>query len=933
VSEEIQVELTVNGHKYRARVKPDTTLLRYLRETLGLTGTKNGCSKGHCGTCTVILNGKAVRSCMVRMDSKQVMDGRVQTIEGLAKGEMLHVLQASFIEEGAVQCGFCTAGMIMSAKALLAENAGPTAEQIRKWLTRHRNICRCTGYVPIVRAVQKAAARLAEGQEFVDPSGLLDRDTAESPRLRRDAIDQVTGRTPYSDDLGEQGMLYGKILWSDHPHAEIQGINCDQARGIEGVAAVISAEDVPGQNIAGILQLDQPAIAQEKVRFIGDPVAAVFAETPEIAETALGKIRVDYRVLKAVYSPADAARKDAPRIHEKGNLLHEARIVRGDVQKAFERCAVVVEHDFSTQAIEHAFLEPEAGIALPDGKGGVILKMGTQCAFDDRSQLARILDLPEEKIRIIQQPMGGAFGGKEDILIYQFLALGALVCRRPVKITLSREESLRTHPKRHPARMHYRVGADESGKLLATLAEITLDGGAYASLSVDVLENCLVFGCGPYHVPEVNMLGRAWYTNNVPFGAMRGFGVMQVAFAFESCLDEIARRLKIDPFDIRERNALVSGLPTIADHVLEEGVAGIRETIRAARDSLQSLQMPKPRPGKRIGLGVASAVKNIGFGHGADESAGAIVELDTQGKLRILISQHEYGQGSRAGLVRMASESLGVPVPRVEIGWTDTAFTPPTGPTTASRQTYMTGNALLECCRQLKDDLSDRAAARDSGGKPRWGGANIDIEGAFLLDRDSGTRIPLAELMDGPDKPLRKEYRYHTSKTDPLLETEASHWGRKDFTSRRTHWCYTYGTHVAIVEVDEKTGDVQVLKIIAAHDVGKVVNTGAILGQVEGGVMMGVGYALSERYRIEKGINLTKDLLDCGLLTADRTPEIQPALVEIPHPEGPLGLKGLAEGPSLPTAPAICNAIFDAVGVRIYDLPALPERVKAGLGA
>ncbi len=928
MSEAIQVELTVNGRKSAARVNPGTTLLQYLRDDLGLTGTKNGCSKGHCGTCTVILNGRAIRSCTVRMDSKQLQGGRVETIEGLARKGKLHALQASFIEEGALQCGFCTPGMIMSAKVLLAENPAPSAGEIRTWLTRHRNICRCTGYAPIVRAVQKAAERLAAGREFVDTADLLARDAADSPRLRRDAVDQVQGRTPYSDDLKEEHMLYGRILWSGHPHAEIRGIDCEQARGMQGVAAVITAEDILGENIAGILQLDQPAIARDKVRFIGDPVAAVFAETPEIAEAALGKIKVDYRLLEAVFSPAQAAREDAPKVHEKGNLLHEARIVRGDVRKAFQRCSVVVEHDFSTPAIEHAFLEPEAGIGIPDTEGGVTLKMGTQCAFDDRSQLARILALPEEKIRIIQQPMGGAFGGKEDILIYQFLALGALICKRPVKITLSREESLRTHPKRHPAIMHYRVGADQSGMLLATQAEITLDGGAYASLSVDVLENCVVFGCGPYHVPEVNIAGRVWYTNNVPFGAMRGFGVMQVAFAFESCLDEIARRLEIDPFEIRARNALAAGLPTISDHVLEEGVPGIKETIRAARKSLENLQIPAARPGRRVGVGVASAVKNIGFGHGAEESAGAIVQLDSKGRLRILISQHEYGQGSRAGLVRMASESLGIPVPQVEIGWTDTALTPPTGPTTASRQTYMTGNALLECCRQLRNDLAGRAAEKlQRKVKPE----NLGIDRALLVDRDSGAEVPLAELMD--DKPLRREFMYHTSKTHPLLEGEASHWGRKDFASRRTHWCYTYGTHVAVVEVDERSGEVQVLKIIAAHDVGRIVNSGAVQGQIEGGVMMGVGYALSEQYRIEKGINITDDLLKCGLPTADRTPEIIPVLVEMPHPEGPLGLKGLAEGPSLPTAPAICNAIFDAVGVRIYDLPAQPQRVKSGQGA
>ncbi|UCF96858.1 MAG: molybdopterin-dependent oxidoreductase [Spirochaetaceae bacterium] len=928
MSGQIAVELTVNGIRTTARVKPDTTLLQYLRSELGLTGTKNGCSKGHCGTCTLVLNDEAIRSCTVRMDSHQLQGARVETIEGLAPEGKLHALQASFVEEGAVQCGFCTPGMIMSAKALLAKNPDPGDGEIRRWLSRHRNICRCTGYAPIVRAIQKACQRIAAGQSVVEIAALLSGEKADTPRLRKDAIDQVRGLTSYSDDLKGEGMLYGKILWSAHAHADICGIDCEQARAMKGVAAVLTAEDIPGENIAGILQLDQPAIARDRVRFIGDPVAAVFAETPEAAEAAVGKIGVEYRVLEAVFSPEQAARKAAPKIHKKGNLLHEARIARGDVRKAFQRCSVIVDHAFSTPAIEHAFLEPEAGIGIPNPDGGVTLKMGTQCAFDDRSQLARILALPEDKIRVIQQPMGGAFGAKEDILIYQFLALGALKCKRPVKITLSREESLRTHPKRHPAVMHYRVGADAEGKLVAVEAEITLDGGAYASLSVDVLENCLVFGCGPYHVPEVEMVGRVWYTNRVPSGAMRGFGVMQVAFAFESCLDEIARRLEIDPFEIRERNALTSGLPTIADHVLEDGVPGIKETIRAAREAFRSLKMPKAGAGKRIGVGVAAAVKNIGFGHGAEESAAAVVELDARGRLAILASQHEYGQGSRAGLVRLAAESLDIAAGQVEISWTDTARTPPTGPTTASRQTFMTGNALVEACRQLKADL---AAGLEVKLQRSVQSHNLHIDGANLVDRGSGTELPLSDLIDGPEGKIRKEYRYHASSTAPLLEGESSHWGGNDFISRRTHWCYTYGTHVAVVEVDESSGEVQVLTIIAAHDVGRIVNSGAVRGQVEGGVMMGVGYALSEQFQVERGINLTDDLLKCGLPTADRTPEILPVFVEVPHPEGPLGLKGLAEGPSLPTAPAICNAIYDAVGVRIYDLPALPEKLKAAL--
>ena len=919
--ETVTVEFTLNGQIVRAQVPPGMTLLRFLRDELHLTGAKDGCSSGHCGACTVTLNGKATRSCLVKMGSPRMAGARLETIEGLAPDGKLHPLQAAFIERGAIQCGFCTPGTLMAAKALLDENPQPTETEIKAALTRNRNLCRCTGYVKIIEAIQDTAARLAAGERAVDLDTLLAGERADGTRLRRNAIGLATGATQFSDDLELEGMLYGKILWSAHPHAEILGIDTSEAEAMEEVALVVTAQDIPGENRAGLIKLDQPAIAADKARFIGDPVAAVFAETREIAEAALAKIRVDYRPLPGVFSPEEAARPDAPRVHEEGNLLHHARIVRGDVEAAFQRCAVVVEHTYTTPHIEHAFLEPEAGVGIPTDDGGVTLKMGTQCAFDDRTQLARILALPEEKIRVVQLPMGGAFGGKEDILIYQFLALGALLSQRPVKITLTRAESLRTHPKRHPARMRFKTGADADGRLLAVEVEVTLDAGAYASLSVDVLENTVVFACGPYCVPNVKLEGWSWYTNNVPCGAMRGFGANQVTFALESNLDEIARRLGMDPFEIRELNALDVGLPTAADHVLEEGVAGIKPTIVAAREAMKQLSLPQPAEGKRIGIGVASAVKNIGYGHGFPESAGAVAELDSSGRVHIRASQHEYGQGARAGLVRLASMEMGVPVDCIEVIGPDTALTPPTGPTTASRQTFMTGNAVLRACRALKEEVFAHAA-EELDAKP----TDIRIEDAFLVDTVSGRKMSIAALGER----FVVEWRYRPPQSAPLLEGEPSHYGQPGFESRPTHWCYSYGTHVAVVEVDEKSGAVRVLTVIAAHDLGKVINRGAVEGQAEGGVVMGLGYALSEEYVIEQGINLTDTLRKCGVPTADQTPEIITVLVEVPHPEGPLGAKGFAEGPSLATAPAILNAIFDAVGVRIRDLPATKEKIAAG---
>ncbi len=659
---------------------------------------------------------------------------------------------------------------------------------------------------------------------------------------------------------------------------------------------------------------DTPAFADDKVRFIGDPVAVVFAETEEAAEEARDLISVDYKPLPGVFSIDEASAPDAPLVHvqepaSKGNLFHKAIIRRGDPAAAFEKCAVIVEDTFETQRIEQGFLEPESGVGFPDGDGGVTVKMGTQCVFDDRSQLARILDLPEDKVRIVQMPMGGAFGAKEDILIFQFLGLGALKTGRPVRITLTREESLRTHQKRHPTRLKYKAGADAGGKLQAVRAEIDMDGGAYSSLSIDVLENAVVFSCGPYAVPHVDVTGRVWYTNNVPSGAMRGFGAPQAAAAIENIMDELARRLEMDPLELRLQNALRPGDLTITDHLLPEGYPGIVASLEGLKRALAGLELPKPADGKKIGLGIAAGVKNIGFGHGAEESAGAIIELGRDGKIVLKATHHEYGQGARAALIKFAADALHTDPSAIDIVYPDTSRTPPTGPTTASRQTFLTGNALLLAVESLKRKVYTKAAEH-LGAEAK----NIVFEGPALKDLDSGKTVLLEELSDS--FPLRFEERYTAPKSIPLREGEPSDFGTKGFVSRQTHWCYAYGAHAAVVEVDEETGAVRVLTVIAVHDLGKILNRGAVEGQIHSGVMMGIGYALSENFVVEKGINLTDTFGKVGLPTADMTPHIETVLLEVPHPFGPLGLKGFAEAPSIPTAPAIMSALTDAVGFR-----------------
>ncbi len=918
--ETIDVCMTVNGQEVRASVPSDLTLMKFLREWLGLTGTKDGCAKGHCGSCTVILNGKPTRSCLVKI--RRADGAQIQTIEGLSKDGELHPLQYSFIKNNAVQCGFCTPGMIMASKALLDCNPNPTGEDIKDALTRNRNTCRCTGYVNIIKAVKLAGEMIARGEH----AGVLlpEGKQAQFNNLAQDAIDMVTGKTLFAADIKVEGMLHGKIRWADYPYAEILSIDASEAEAVPGVVRVITAKDIPGKNQAGIIFRDQPAIADKLVKYIGDPVACVYAETEEAAEQAVAKIKVDYKVLKGVFSPEEAMRPDAPKLQPKGNLLHRSVIERGDVDEAFARCAVVLEDNFSTPLIEHGFIEPEAGLAFPGEDGGVTVKMGVQSVFDDRTQLSEILNLPEDKIRVIQLPIGGAFGGKEDMVLQQFLALGAVLLKRPIKMVLSREESLRVHVKRHPTKMYYKIGADAEGHVLALQSRVITDTGIYASLGVDILENMVVFGAGPYYVPNLKLFAESWYTNNVPSGAMRGFGVNQIAVALEQMLDEVARRLKIDPFEIRLINGLDVGLPSAADHIMEEGVVSIKETVQAAWDEFKRLKVPASN-GKKIGVGVASAVKNIGYGHNIPESAGAILELDSQGCFRLRHSQHEYGQGSRTALVQMVAEVFDEAIDSIELIGPDTALTPPTGPTTASRQTFLTGNATLMAARALKDEIMSRAAELLENEPDK-----LKLRGNRIVDPDTGNSIPLSDL----GEKFVVEKTYVPRATHAMLDVgEASHLGKPDFESRATHWCYAYNTQVAVVEVDETTGEVKVLTVISANDLGKVLNRAVAESQIHGGVMMGLGMALSEEFIVENGINLTNSLHKVRLPTAADTPDIIPVLVEVPHPEGPLGAKGFAEAPSLATAPAILNAIYDATGARIKDIPADKQCVLEALKA
>jgi len=925
-----QIEFTVNGKPIKAeKVDPQTTLLTYLRDVLRLTGPKNGCGQGHCGACTVIVDGKAQRACLLRMGK---MAGKsVTTIEGLAPPDTLHALQYAFLTEGAVQCGFCTPGMILAAKVLLDQNQSPSDDDIRKALTH--NLCRCTGYVSIVRAIQEAARLLRDGKEYLPRTGLLPTANAvvgESV-LRIKSIDKVTGVTKFADDLYAPDMLYATALRSEYPHAKLLSIDVEAARQVPGVVAVLTAQDIPGLNRFGLIHADQPVLADDRVRFMGDAIAAVYAETLPAAREALGKITVKYEELEVISTPQRAMEPDAPQLHEGGNILAHWRIRTGDIEAGFAQADIVVEGTYYTPFVEHAYLEPEACLAVPEDDGGVTIWVGSQGPYVDRNQVAASLALEPEKVRIVNTPLGGGFGGKEDITVQTLAALGVLHTGRPVKMVFPRTESLLVSTKRHAEYLHYRTGATADGKLIAAEVKIIGDTGAYASVGESVLFRSASFACGPYVVPNANIDTYAVYTNNPPAGAFRGYGSPQTAFAAENQMDMLARRLNMNPFEFRLLNAMDVGETTVTGHKLTSSI-GIKETLIQVREALAASPLPEPTPGKHLGVGIAAAYKNVGLGPGLDDRAGAIVELDAEGQIVVRVGCIDMGQGLNTVMAQMAAQILEVPYCDIVVVTGDTGTCPDSFMTTASRATILQGNAVSQAAIKLREAILDyvvqeynveRSKLRVSHGEVTWEPKPGGAENKVSL-QELGRKAALQEH----SLAIEEYYTAPTSYRGLVQDVSSPENPPGEF---RLHVAYCFGTHAAIVEVDEETGDVRVLKVVAAHDVGRAIHPRNIEGQIEGGVVMGLGYGLSEEFVLKDGRIVTDTLRKCGVPHIAQAPEIVPIIVENPHPLGPFQAKGMAELPISVTAPAIANAIYDAIGVRMTELPMTPEKILAAL--
>ena len=900
----VNLTITVNQQKYQVQVHPGMSLLEFLRKELNLTGAKNGCDgKGICGACTVIVNKRAVKSCQVQM--KDLDGAEVLTIEGLAD-DNLHPLQAAFIKAGAIQCGFCTPGMIMAAKALLDTNPNPTEEEIKRAL--QGNLCRCTGYVKIIKAVKEAAAAIRKGQAV--SLGFQSRPPAiGEPLPPKMAIEKATGRFLFIDDLPSSDALIAKVVWAKYPHARILQVDTSEAEAVPGVVKVLTARDVPKQNAYGLIIEDQPVLCHDRVRYLGDPVALVIGETEEAAEKGAALVKVMYEPLPAVFDPEAALDENAPKLFPEGNIACKFVLKRGDVESAFSCSAVIVEGTFSTQAVDHGYLEPDGGIAEWKNER-LIITSPTQYPQGVRRQLAKILGISEEKIQVIAHPAGGAFGGRTDISIQALLALAAWHTKRKVKLVLSRAETLRATVKRHPMRMMYKIGFDNQGHILAIKGKIIANVGAYQTLSIPLLEQTTVFSCGPYRVPHIDVETVGVFTNTPPSSAMRGFGIPQPTFAVESLLDEAARKLALSPLEIRRRNALRPGDISPSGQRMGSDTH-LLEVLEAIENVYQSFLKIKEQE-IDVGVGIACGYKNIGLGLGEEDYAEVQIEVLPTGRICIRAGIADIGQGIVTGLAQIAAHELGVPYELIDVQCGDTAATPDARETVASRQIVVSGNAVVEAAHALRSLALEKAKSL-AGFEPP-----LSYKDGFIIDR-FGRQISIFEL--GKERNLIVRKRYIAPQTSPLQEFTPSE-------ERKNYFAYTFVATAALVKVDRNSGRVKVKKVVSACDIGRVINRLAAEGQIEGAVVMGIGYALSEEF-IAAGKFVTDNLAKCGLPRALDAPEIVSIFVESGDSVGPYGAKGIGEPAIIPVAPAITNAIYDAIGVRVYSLPAKPSKLKS----
>ena len=851
------VEFTLNGAVVRVEPRADESLLETLRERCGIRSLKDGCSpQGQCGCCLALIDGQAKVTCAMKAASA---GGRtVLTLEGLS-AEDRHLFSRAFAAAAGIQCGFCIPGIALRAKYLLDRQPDPTRAEIARAIDVH--LCRCTGYTKIVDAI-RWMARGRRGESIPEPTA----EGGVGARLARyEAVRSALGERPYVDDLTRPGLLHGALALSRHARARVLRIDTSRALAHPGVAAVLTAADVPGERWYGLIEQDWPGFVAvgEEVRYVGDVLAAVAACDRHTARAAAALVEVEYEVLPAVLDPDASLAPGAPRVNpQHDNLLSRSTLRRGDVDSALAASAHVVSGTWQTQRIEHLYLEPESALAEPRPDGGLNLFTQGQGIFDDRRQVAAFLGIPEDRLHVELVPNGGAFGGKEDMSVQAQTTLLADVTGRPVKLTLSREESIRLHPKRHPIRMEYTAGCDADGRLTAVRARMTGDSGAYASVGAKVLERAAGHACGPYRVANIDIESVAAYTNNPPCGAMRGFGANQAHFAIEGCMDLLAKAAGLDRWEIRWRNAVEVGDVFSTGQVLEKSV-GIKKTLLAVKPHYDRAKAE----GRAVGI--ACGLKNSGIGNGAKEWGKARLVVEPDGTVSAYNGYTEMGQGLLTVITQFAAEVTGLPASRFRPK-VDSTYQLACGQTTGSRATLFAGRAVVSAAGKLRADLDAGHTLAELAGRV--------YAGDILVD--DTTKL-------GADVPKIK-----------------------------THTAFGYATQVCVLD-----GDGRVARMIAAHDVGRAVNPALCEGQIEGAIHMGLGYALTEELACEDGMPVTFALREIGPLRARDMPEVEVILVEEHEPEGPFGAKGVGEIGLVPTAAAVAGALEAYDGIRRYALP------------
>ena len=852
------MEFTLNGTKRTYSGDPNLSLLEYLRTIEGITSVKDGCSgQGSCGCCTVNLEDKAILSCTTPM--KRTEGKSVVTPEGLSP-KVQNAFADAFVAKGGVQCGFCTPGIVMRANAFLNSQPDPSRGDVSKAI--QGNLCRCTGYKKVVDSIIAAAEAIRLDKPIVPEklSGKVGTRTA-----KYDVREAVLGFRPFVADLREPGMLYSALRFSEHPRAKILSIDTKSASKHPGVVRVFTAKDFPGDRMIGLIVQDWPVMVAEgeTTRYVGDVLCGVVADSEKTAREAVKLIEVKYDVLEPVCDPREAMKPGAPLVHAGGNVLATTEIRTGDADQALRSSAYTAKGTFTTQRIEHAFMETECCLAkpwkAPDGSDGLEVFSQSQGVYEDRKQIGKILGLPQERINVIQVQNGGGFGGKEDLTVQGHASLFAWLLKKPVQVALSREESMLMHPKRHPFEMEYELGCDKSGKLTALKATMISDSGAYASVGMKVNERAVAHSTGGYTIPNLLVTGHNVYTNNIPCGAMRGFGVNQAAFGIESCIDELCEKGGFDRWQFRWDNALREGTKTATGQLMKDGV-GVRACLEALKDKFRSARF----------AGIATGIKNTGIGCGMPDIGRAKIVIESADRVVIHHGWTEMGQGVHTMALQTLVEETGIEPSKIEVK-VETKNDTVCGMTTSSRGTSLVALSIVEACRKLKADLAKSSLGELKG---------REYPGEWICDWT--TKV-------GMEK--------------PGVETV-------------TH--YSYGYAAQVVELDD-TGKIK--KVWAAHDAGKIMNPTLFEGQIEGAVHMGLGYAISEDFPMKDGRPVHTQLVKCGIIRAKEMPEVEVIGIEVKDPVGPYGAKGVGEIGLVPTAAAVAGALYQFDKKRRYSLP------------